>query len=87
MSRIEKLLGDAIANPKNVSFKNLLKLAGKAGFERRKSSGHGFMYKHSTIKAPNNLMNFQHDERDKSKAKPYQVKQLLSFIEEFQIKL
>ena len=87
MSKSEKLLHEAINSPQNFSFRNILKLAVKAGFEKRRSKGHGYMYKHKTIKSPNNLMNFQPDEGDKSKAKAYQVRLLTSFIEEFSIKI
>ena len=87
MSQLEKLLNQAINNPQNFSFRNILKLAVRAGFEKRRSSGHGYIYKHKTIKSPNNLMNFQPNERDKSKAKEYQVRLLTAFIEKFSIKI
>ncbi len=72
------LLYKAKASPSNLSFNELCLLAEKYGFSFRKQKGSHKIYKHDQYPQ---LMNFQPDKRNKSKAKKYQVNQLIDFIE------
>ena len=71
-------------SPTNASYSDLCKLAELAGFVhkkktggKKKGGGHK-IYKHPINKA---MMNFQPNKKDKSKAKKYQVDQLIESIE------
>lgn len=78
MSRLEKLLKKARENPQNVKFSELCKLCELIGMEPRNPSGSHVPYKRS--KPPRFTLSIQ----DKNgMAKPYQVKQLLQFIDDY----
>jgi len=76
----------ALKAKKNFAYKDLCKLAEHAGFEHRrtkkaKSGTSHEIYKHPTHQLEHmDLMNFQPSNEDSSKAKPYQVNQLVKFI-------
>ncbi|HPR53412.1 MAG TPA: type II toxin-antitoxin system HicA family toxin [Deltaproteobacteria bacterium] len=76
MGRKEKLYRKASESPNNLSFSELCSLAKQVGFVYRNTSGDHETYKHPI---GGRMMNFQ---PINGKAKPYQVKQLLDFIEE-----
>ena len=79
MSKKEKIYSKAKASPNNISFDDLCSLAEDVGFIKRKSSsGSHRIYSHPEIRQ--SIMNFQRP--SSGKAKPYQVRQLLSFIDE-----
>jgi len=63
----------------NASFKDICKLAEEVDFVFRNQNGSHKIYKHPILKA---TMNFQPDKRDKSKAKKYQIVQLIKFIDD-----
>lgn len=63
----------------NYKFNDLVKLAELCGFEVSRQKGSHVMMKH---KAHNLFMNFQDENGD---AKPYQVKQLLKEIDEYNL--
>ena len=65
-------------SPTNASFTDICNLAGEVGFDLRNQKGSHKIFKHPVHK---NIMNFQPDKRDKSKAKKYQVAQLIGFIQ------
>ncbi len=81
MSRKQKLLLEALNNPKGLRFEELLLLASYFGFELERVKGSHHIFRHSTIPIKLNL------QAVKNQAKPYQVQQLLNYIEEFQLKL
>ena len=85
MVKTENLYNKAKRTPNNFAFTDLIKLTEAVGFVHRKSAGgkkkggsHQFFYRHPLI---GGIMNFQPG-KPKSKAKPYQIKQLLDYIEE-----
>ncbi len=80
--RLLKLYKKVKDSPNNASFSDLCKLAEEIGFVFRNQSGSHSIYKHPNY---NQIMNFQPDKRDKSKAKRYQVSQLISFIDDNKI--
>jgi hypothetical protein len=81
MGKTEKLITKARSSPKNFRFDDLCLLAERVGFVFRNQSGSSHRtYSHSIFKEA--LMNFQPDKGDKSKAKPFQVKQLINFIDD-----
>jgi predicted RNA binding protein YcfA (HicA-like mRNA interferase family) len=82
MSRKNKLYQKAKASPKNLKFKELCLLATYAGFKFRRQPGGHHIYRHSIYKQMD-MLNFQPAKDDSSKAKPYQVKQLVNYIDEY----
>jgi predicted RNA binding protein YcfA (HicA-like mRNA interferase family) len=74
----ERLIEKARTSPGNLLFDEICALAESVGFLFRNQSGSHRIYKHPSGK----MMNFQPDKHDKSKAKRYQIRQLLAFIEE-----
>ncbi len=79
MGKKEKLLSKAKKSATNYKFNDLVKLAELCGFEVSRKKGSHVMMKH---KAHNLFMNFQDENGD---AKPYQVKQLLKDIDEYNL--
>ncbi|MGF1670564.1 MAG: type II toxin-antitoxin system HicA family toxin [Balneolaceae bacterium] len=79
MGRKDKLLNKAKRSTANFRFKDLINLAELSGFElKRQKSSHVIM-KHKTHDL---FMNFQDNNGD---AKPYQVKQLLKYIDDYNL--
>ena len=78
MTTKEKLLEKAKRSPTNFTFEEICLLAERVGFVFRRQAGSHRIFKHPLYNA---MMNFQPDKRDPSKAKSYQIKQLLNFIE------
>jgi len=76
MTRPKTLYIKAKSSPNNFSFSELCKLAEKVGFVFRNQKGSHKIYKHTTLKK---MMNFQPND---NKAAPYQIKQLLNFIDD-----
>ena len=76
---MKKLIEKAKRSPTNFTFDEICLLAEKVGFIFRRQAGSHKIYKHPVYGA---MMNFQPDKRDPSKAKQYQLRQLLAFIEE-----
>ena len=71
----------AINAPQNTRFADLCHLAAAFGYTLDRVSGSHHIFVHPQATRPLNLQN------DKGKAKPYQVKQFLRDIEEFQLTL
>ena len=82
MGKKDKILAKAQSSPGNLSFNELCTLAKHAGFEFRNQTGSHKIFKHPTIKK---MLNLQPDKNDKSKAKIYQTKQLVAYIEDFNL--
>jgi hypothetical protein len=81
MTRKDSLLDKAKYSPNNLRFQDLCKLAELYGFKFRRSIGTSHkIYSHPKVPK---LMNFQNDH---GKAKPYQVRELLDAIEEYELK-
>ena len=76
-----KLLRKLLASPHNVRFGDLCKLAQGFGYRLDRVSGSHHIFEHSEASRPLNLQNVG------GKAKPYQVRQFLRDIEEFQLTL
>jgi hypothetical protein len=87
MGKKEKLYKKAKESSRNLSFDELCLLAEKIGFIFKRQKGSHKLYKHPDLVHPRigKRMNFQPDERDKSKAKRYQIEQLIEFIEYFHL--
>jgi len=84
MSRFQKILQKMKDSPNNVDFEEVCWLAEKIGFIIRNGSGTSHrVFKHLWIKDMHgSLLNLQ---EDKGKAKPYQVRQLLGKIEDYNL--
>jgi predicted RNA binding protein YcfA (HicA-like mRNA interferase family) len=78
LSRDEKLLEKARKNPKGLRFTELCRLCEMAGMEARTGKGSHVPYKRSTH--PRFTLSIQNKN---GMAKPYQVKMLLQFIDEY----
>ena len=76
MGRTEKLIKKAINSPQNIRFEELCKLCELFGMKQRSPSSSHVMYTHSLRDRPLSIQSVN------GKAKPYQVKQLLSWAEE-----
>lgn len=79
MGKKEKLLQKAINSPNNFAFTDLCKLAELHGYKYRDTRGDHKTYRHPVTKV---MMNFQPDKNNKKLAKPYQITQLLTAINE-----
>ena len=79
MNKKQQLFNAAKANPRNVRFQDLEKLAIYVGFRFSREKGSHKLYKR--LDDPRHTMNFQRAKK-KSMAKEYQVKNLISFIED-----
>ena len=77
MGKKEKIFRKAKNSPANVDFGELCYLAEKVKCEFRNQSGSHKTYKHTEYKK---TLNFQPDNNGKAKA--YQVRQLINFIDE-----
>jgi len=82
MGKSNKILSKAKGSPENLTFNELCSLAEHAGFEFRNQTGSHKIFKHPTIKK---MLNLQPDKNDKGKAKKYQIKQLVSYIDDFNL--
>jgi len=81
MTKAPKLLAKAIARNNNLRFVELTALAEAFGFELDRISGSHHIYVHRGAGAVLNLQPVD------GKAKPYQVRQLLSIIERYNLEL
>lgn len=77
--KLRKLLFKTMNAPQNTRFADLCHLAEAFGYALDRVSGSHHIFIHRKTSRPLNLQN------DKGKAKPYQVKQFLRDIEEFQL--
>jgi len=82
MSKKDKLLKKAKGSSENLSFNELCSLAEHAGFEFRNQTDSHKIFKHPTNKK---MLNLQPDKNDKSKAKEYQIKQLVAYIDDLNL--
>lgn len=81
MGKKEKIFVKANNSPQNITFDELCYLSKKVGFKKKKGGkGDHEKYFHPTIKVP---LVFQPGKN--GKAMPYQVRELLSVIEEYEL--
>lgn len=76
--KIKKCYEKLVRSQANASFEEVCACAETVGFEYKRQSGSHILYRHK--KHSHEIMNFQND---KGKAKPYQVRQLIKFIETY----
>lgn len=79
MSKIEKLFTRIKNNPQNVRFEEICKLAGYFGFKYKGGKGSHKVYSKKGIPE---ILNFQNV---RGKVKPYQVRQFLRIIEDYNL--
>jgi predicted RNA binding protein YcfA (HicA-like mRNA interferase family) len=76
-----KLLKKALSGGRNLAFRELIALVEAFGFELARVSGGHHIFEHAGIPDLVNLQN------RKGKAKPYQVKQFLELVEQYNLTL
>ena len=77
----KKLLEKILSGPKNVQFNDMVALVEAFGFRLSRVRGSHFIFVHPEIP---DLVNLQ---EINGKAKPYQVRQFLSLVEEYNLEL
>jgi predicted RNA binding protein YcfA (HicA-like mRNA interferase family) len=77
----KKLLRKALGGTKNLRFDEVVTLAQGFGFRLSRTSGSHHIFAHASIPELVNLQNVS------SKAKPYQVRQLLRLVEKYNLQL
>ncbi len=77
-----KLLEKILSGSKNVRFEDLLTLLGGFGFELKRTRGSHYVFKHPDVPA---LLSVQ--PTSNGQAKPYQVRQFLTLVEEYNLSL
>jgi predicted RNA binding protein YcfA (HicA-like mRNA interferase family) len=76
-----KLFAKISNSQTNVRFGDLVRLAEAFGFELNRSGGSHFIYEHPDVPEHLNLQSVQ------GQAKPYQVRQLLKLIEQYNLEV
>jgi predicted RNA binding protein YcfA (HicA-like mRNA interferase family) len=76
-----KLLEKALAGSKNIRFGDMAKLVEAFGFRLARVSGSHHVFEHPGVPEIVNLQN------RKGKAKPYQVRQFLELVEQYNLEL
>jgi len=76
-----KLLQKVLAGSKNIRFTEMLRLAEAFGFKLSRIEGSHHIMVHLDVPRPLNLQNVH------GQAKPYQIKQLLRTVEQYNLKM
>ncbi len=76
-----KILEKVLASAANVAFSDMRKLVESFGFRLTRVNGSHHIFVHSIVPELVNLQEIQ------GKAKPYQVRQFLKLVEEYNLKL
>lgn len=76
-----KLLQKALAGSKNIRFGDMRVLVEAFGFRLARVSGDPHIFEHAEVREIVNLQN------RKGKAKPYQVRQFLQLVEQYNLEL
>jgi predicted RNA binding protein YcfA (HicA-like mRNA interferase family) len=76
-----KLLKKALAGSKNIRFSDMVKLIEAFGFRLGRVSGGHHIFEHPDVPELVNIQN------RKGKAKPYQVRQFLELVEQYNLEL
>jgi predicted RNA binding protein YcfA (HicA-like mRNA interferase family) len=82
LTRKRKLLARILSGSKNVRFDDLVTLVEAFGFELKRISGSHHIFKHPKVP---DLLTLQPAEN--GRAKPYQIRQFLALVEEYNLKL
>lgn len=82
MVKKQKLFQKLIQSPTNIRFDDFITLILAFQFEYKRTTGSHRIYKHPNADA---LLSLQPDKQ--GKAKPYQIRQFLKLVEEFDLKL
>jgi predicted RNA binding protein YcfA (HicA-like mRNA interferase family) len=77
----QKLLRKILSGSKNIRFSEVKSCAETFGFHLERIEGSHHIYKHTNVVELVNLQNV------KGKAKPYQIRQLLHIIEQYNLKM
>jgi predicted RNA binding protein YcfA (HicA-like mRNA interferase family) len=81
MTKRAKILAKVLSGSKNVSFSDFILLVEGFGFRHSRVSGSHHIFLHDNLKE---LVNLQEVNRQ---VKPYQVKQFMSLVERYDLKL
>ncbi len=81
MSRKSKLLAKVLSGSGNVRFADVVKLAEAFGFALARISGSHHIFAHPKVPE---LLNLQ---KERGKAKSYQIRQLIALVEEYDLSL
>jgi predicted RNA binding protein YcfA (HicA-like mRNA interferase family) len=81
MGRKQKLLAKVLAGSKNIAFADAVLLVEAFGFTLARVSGSHHIFEHPDVAA---IVNFQNV---KGQAKPYQIRQFLRIVEEYNLTL
>ena len=76
-----KLLAKILAGSKNIRFDELVALLEAFGFRLSRVSGSHHIFEHPKVREVVNIQNVR------GKAKPYQLKQVLALVEEYNLEL
>ncbi len=76
-----KLLAKALAGSKNISFNEMVVLVEAFGFRLSRVNGSHHIFVHPKVRQIVNL------QEKNGKAKPYQIRQFLELVEEYDLKL
>ena len=79
--RARKVYEKLLVNPQNVRFEDFCKVLEAFGYQRDRVRGSHHIYEHPEASRP---LNVQHC---RGEAKPYQIRQFLRDVEEFQLTL
>jgi predicted RNA binding protein YcfA (HicA-like mRNA interferase family) len=77
----KKLLQQIINNRNNIDFNDFILIVESFGFVNHRKNGSHIMYKHRGVAEVLNLQEV------KGKAKPYQIKQFLNYVEKYNLKM
>jgi hypothetical protein len=77
----QKLLEKILAGSKNIRFNDFVSLVEGFGFKLSRIRGSHHIFEHPNVSELLNLQN------DKGQAKPYQIRQFLQLIEQYDLKL
>ena len=81
MARAPKLLAKALAKNKNLRFEEFALLVEAFGFALARSVGSHRIYSHPDVPQPLSLQPLR------GKAKPYQIRQFLLYVERYNLKM
>ena len=77
----KKLLQQILNNQKNVKYNDFIVILEAFGFYRKRGEGSHNIYKNDTVSEIINIQNVD------GEAKPYQIKQFLSIVEKYNLKM
>jgi predicted RNA binding protein YcfA (HicA-like mRNA interferase family) len=77
----QRLLEKILSGSKNVRFNDFVRLVEAFGFELSRIRGSHYIFEHPNVREILNLQN------DKGQAKPYQIRQFLQLVEQYDLEL